>query len=647
MYLRKWSPVKYLMYLWLAILVWLFSRCDSAATMHLAPPSPYHSSSGHPWLSISSSSSSSSISSSSGSDRYVHGSSRAAAAATSVSSPSSVAVREPFGDDDEWGLSGGPIPPRLLGEKTVVPSLHSSHQRVLPLPILHSSSSSSSSSSRGEGFLTKIRTEPRVRRTEPNGEPGPQLLLPNLPPLEQLEALEGSRSTEMVANGANSDHRSSTSIIPHQLDASEANRTLQLHWASQMRQKSERHRLHRRRWRTSQQHQQQQLQPVATATGNNRNRRESGHGLRTPYGSPHQTLPGAGRGQRRNGVLGGGGGGLPRRYCSARDPATLAFEAPIVCEAKVKSTTIRNEKRSDFAATFEILALHKLPSKGRPLRAMTVRLSFNVTTANDCDIFRGKFRDRGLVREELELGKVYFLFLKPTPRYTNFTILGQPIRKTKRTEAGVLQGVNPNYGTRTTIHSITPNVTRVEGKRVRLVCKVGGQPPPKVVWFKDKRLITRNATKYTQVHLKKRSELIIFNTSLTDTGEYECRAKNRFNNSSAFSATYIKITAPKPTVPTVHSRICDEAHRESFCHNGGTCLKFESLGEQACSCPKGFSGFRCENKDSDFQPTSSNKPQDCTSQRYAGRLFTECLDFFVMDSPAPPALYEYDEDNDN
>uniref|UniRef100_A0A182FGX4 Uncharacterized protein n=1 Tax=Anopheles albimanus TaxID=7167 RepID=A0A182FGX4_ANOAL len=173
-------------------------------------------------------------------------------------------------------------------------------------------------------------------------------------------------------------------------------------------------------------------------------------------------------------------------------------------------------------------------------------------------------------------------------------------------------------GTRTTIHSITPNVTRVEGKRVRLVCKVGGQPPPKVVWFKDKRLITRNATKYTQVHLKKRSELIIFNTSLTDTGEYECRAKNRFNNSSAFSSTYVKITAPKPTVPTVHSRVCDEAHRESFCHNGGTCLKFESLGEQACSCPKGFSGFRCENKDSDFQPTSSNKPQDCTSQRYAG-----------------------------
>uniref|UniRef100_A0A182JUX8 Ig-like domain-containing protein n=1 Tax=Anopheles christyi TaxID=43041 RepID=A0A182JUX8_9DIPT len=99
-------------------------------------------------------------------------------------------------------------------------------------------------------------------------------------------------------------------------------------------------------------------------------------------------------------------------------------------------------------------------------------------------------------------------------------------------------------GTRPAIHFITPNVTRVEGKRVRLVCKVGGQPPPKVAWFKDKRLINRNATKYAQVHLKKRSELIIFNTSTTDTGEYECRAKNRYNNSSVFNSTHVKITLP-------------------------------------------------------------------------------------------------------
>ncbi|KFB43260.1 AGAP007110-PA-like protein [Anopheles sinensis] len=374
----------------------------------------------------------------------------------------------------------------------------------------------------------------------------------------------------------------------------EAERSLQLRWALQMRQKAERRRLHRRRWRA--------VAPDSTA---NRNRRDSV----VPGTRQHPSIR---PGQRRNGA---GGGGGQRRYCSARDPATLAFEAPIVCEAKVKSMS---DRRPIFAATFEILALHKQPTKGRRLQGFTVRLQFNLTTTNDCDIFRGKFRERGFVREELELGKVYFLFLKPNARYTNFTILGQPIRKTKRSESGVLQGVNPNYGTRPVIHSITPNVTRVEGKRVKLVCRVGGQPPPKVAWFKDKRLINRNATKYAQVHLKKRSELIIFNTSAADSGEYECRAKNRYNNSSAFNSTHVKITLPKPTVPTGYWRTCTDSHREVFCHNGGTCHDFDSLGELGCSCPVGFSGLRCESKDSNFQPTSSNKQQDCTSQRYAG-----------------------------
>uniref|UniRef100_A0A182SRU4 Ig-like domain-containing protein n=1 Tax=Anopheles maculatus TaxID=74869 RepID=A0A182SRU4_9DIPT len=171
--------------------------------------------------------------------------------------------------------------------------------------------------------------------------------------------------------------------------------------------------------------------------------------------------------------------------------------------------------------------------------------------------------------------------------------------------------------TRPVIHFITPNVTRVDGKRVRLVCKVDGQPPPKVAWFKDKRLITRNATKYIQVHLKKRSELV-FNASMSDSGEYECRAKNRYNNSSVFNSTHVKITLPKATIPAVYSRSCADSHRDDFCYNGGTCFHIASLGELGCYCLEGFTGFRCENKNSEFQSSSSNKQQDCTSQRYAG-----------------------------
>ncbi|XP_052896079.1 protein vein [Anopheles moucheti] len=621
MYLRKWSPVKYLMYLWLAILVWMFSRCDSAATMHLAP-APYHSSGyqsppgGHS-SSVSGSSSINSISSSSSSSgRYVSDSSRA--------TPSFSSRTPADGAHQVESLAGGAIPPRL----------HEAARALThPLPLLpRPGLATSSTGRRYPSAVQSLRRNSANTKLSPKEPPLPGRHLPN----QLYQMLAPSRTVDAAHAGAaapsngESSSTDSSSIIGS-ADATLAERTLQQQWAAQMRLKGERRRIHRRRWRNS-------GNPLAI-----RNRRDSalptggGYGMRpsTAGTQQHKVRP-----QRRNGTgVGGSGGPGARRYCSARDPATLAFEAPMVCEAKVKSMS---DRRPAFAATFEVLTVYKLPLKGHLQRSRTLRLQFNLTTTNDCDIFRGKFRERGFVREELELGKVYFLFLKPSTGYINFTILGQPIRKTKRSEAGVLQGVKPTYGTRPVIHFITKNLTRPEGTKVRLVCKVGGEPPPKVAWFKDKLLINRNATKYGQVHLKKRSELTIFNASTTDSGEYECRAKNRFNNSSVFNSTLVKITLPKSTTPASQVRPCPDRHQYDFCYNGGVCYNISSIGELYCNCVTGFSGLRCENKDSN-PPVSTHKQQDCTSQRYAGRLYTECMDFFVMDSPAP-AMYEYDDE---
>ncbi|KAI8429293.1 hypothetical protein MSG28_007794 [Choristoneura fumiferana] len=41
---------------------------------------------------------------------------------------------------------------------------------------------------------------------------------------------------------------------------------------------------------------------------------------------------------------------------------------------------------------------------------------------------------------------------------------------------------------------------------------------------------------------------------------------------------------------------CPMPDPSSYCLNGGTCL-FELVQEQACKCPEGFNGQRCENKD--------------------------------------------------
>lgn len=55
-------------------------------------------------------------------------------------------------------------------------------------------------------------------------------------------------------------------------------------------------------------------------------------------------------------------------------------------------------------------------------------------------------------------------------------------------------------GQRAEIESLTSSVKTREGKKIRLVCKVNGQPPPKITWFKDKVSIKRKQKGYKFVN---------------------------------------------------------------------------------------------------------------------------------------------------
>lgn len=131
----------------------------------------------------------------------------------------------------------------------------------------------------------------------------------------------------------------------------------------------------------------------------------------------------------------------PRRYCSAKDPRTLSFEAPTVFEGKIKSMS--SDRRTNFSVTFEIIKIYKQPQSQK--LPQNVRLQFSYRNYSECDIYREEFRQRGFVRDELEQGKIYFLFVKQM-NLGNFSILGQPIKKTKRAVNDVLIGVSENYG---------------------------------------------------------------------------------------------------------------------------------------------------------------------------------------------------------
>lgn len=130
-----------------------------------------------------------------------------------------------------------------------------------------------------------------------------------------------------------------------------------------------------------------------------------------------------------------------RRYCSARDPRTLAFMAPTVFEGKVKSMT--TDRQVNFSITVEVQRVFK-QQKNYP-DPKNVRLQFALKNTSECDIYREEFRYRGFVRDEPEQGKNYFLFVKQIS-LGNFTILGQPIKKNSRTAKEVEIGVSEKYG---------------------------------------------------------------------------------------------------------------------------------------------------------------------------------------------------------
>lgn len=137
-----------------------------------------------------------------------------------------------------------------------------------------------------------------------------------------------------------------------------------------------------------------------------------------------------------------------KKYCSARDPKTLAFEAPTVFEGKIKSMT--SDRQANFSATLEIVKVYKQQIDFALPRQ--VRLQFAYRNSSECDIYREEFRHRGFVRDELDQGKIYFLFVKQIS-LGNFTILGQPMRKFNRTLNEVLKGVNEKYGNYTHFYS--------------------------------------------------------------------------------------------------------------------------------------------------------------------------------------------------
>jgi hypothetical protein len=202
--------------------------------------------------------------------------------------------------------------------------------------------------------------------------------------------------------------------------------------SSRNRRESRFHNYNNQHHSTQQQQQQQQHRlPSSSSSPHSYSNNNNNNNINVNNHHHHRNKQ-AGRGKRRE---------RKGRYCPAKDPQTLAFEAPTVFEGKIKSMT--SDRATNFSATVEIVKTHKHHS-GLKLPKQ-VRLQFAYRNASVCDIYREEFRYRGFVRDELEQGKIYFFFVKQVG-LSNFTILGQPIRKISRTANDVELGVKENYG---------------------------------------------------------------------------------------------------------------------------------------------------------------------------------------------------------
>ncbi|XP_015120724.1 protein vein [Diachasma alloeum] len=329
------------------------------------------------------------------------------------------------------------------------------------------------------------------------------------------------------------------------------------------------------------------------------------------------------RERRKNCRRKNGGNCRGKNWCPYMDISNRAFLSPTVFEGKARSMSSSRRPGSNYAVTFEVKQVYKSQSGFQPLRKNdSVRLHFRdkvpKSVGNKSSICRydshgfggdGQgidnyeanrmidYYNQRVIRADIKRGKVYLVFVNRVgPR--NFTILGEPVLRSKKNEQAVQAVVRPDYVREVTLSELRDSVARTR-ERVKLVCRTRGSPPPRVHWLKDG--VPLNPRRGLKIqHKRRRSKLVIISARPEDSGRYECIAQSSSGYRASLAAQLLVVHDSKIPDTTTSAwprqeQPCPIAG--DFCMNGGTCLFFETVGEPACRCTEGFTGLRCETKD--------------------------------------------------
>ncbi|XP_075970965.1 membrane-bound neuregulin protein vein [Anticarsia gemmatalis] len=274
-----------------------------------------------------------------------------------------------------------------------------------------------------------------------------------------------------------------------------------------------------------------------------------------------------------------GGLAAPRRlYCERADVAWRAYRAPAAFEARVQSLA------SDAATVQVRRVLHRQGHWPRDDAVIRLKLP---TDPLDCSSrFEVPLKNR----------RNYIVFAER--RGHSAVALGPPLKRTGKLIKRIRAVYKPGYSSPARVEPMQ-SVRTTRGNRVRLECKASARPPPRISWYKDGKPVADIALRRFRVqNFRRRSVLVIRHARSEDSASYECRAQGAVGPPAIASANVSVL--PPVTNTNDDSSLgspCPMPDPSSYCLNGGTCLFFEIVQEQACKCPEGFNGQRCENKD--------------------------------------------------
>ncbi|VVD05770.1 unnamed protein product, partial [Leptidea sinapis] len=110
-------------------------------------------------------------------------------------------------------------------------------------------------------------------------------------------------------------------------------------------------------------------------------------------------------------------------------------------------------------------------------------------------------------------------------------------------------GQAQSYSIQLNVEAIPPeikegpeNLTKVDGSEAVLKCRVFGAPKPVVKWMRDDVDVTGG--KY---NITPEGDLVIPDVSYTDVGTYQCYAKNKFGEKSAYGSLLVKTAGTSAT----------------------------------------------------------------------------------------------------